>query len=439
MRRVKNGKYPRMNLRPEQNRIGILLVGTILLCVVALAGCTGTDTTTPAIPSTTQGTAGVTDANNRFAFDLYSRLAKDPAYTGNNLFFSPFSLSSALAITYEGARGPTADEIRSVFYFPNDTAALRQGFADMNSGMNNGSAGYTLDTANALWVEKTYPFLTGYISTAAQYYGANATSLDFINRPEESRAIINRWVEQKTQNKIQDLVPAGGITPMTRLVITNAVYFKGTWVTQFDKNTTRETRFRVSPEKTANVKMMQRIDENAVYRYTETDDLQVLALPYAHDSGKELSMLVLLPKDDNLMAAERALDPVNYAGIQNSLVSQRVKIFLPKFRIETTAHLPSTLAAMGMPTAFSGSADFSGMDGTQFLYIEDIIHKTYIDVNEEGTEAAAATAVIMWGKGSVPEEPTVPVFNADHPFLFIIQDDETGAILFMGRVTNPTG
>jgi serpin B len=226
---------------------------------------------------------------------------------------------------------------------------------------------------------------------------------------------------------------------MTRLVITNAVYFKGTWVTQFDKNTTRETRFRVSPEKTANVKMMQRTDENAVYRYTQTDDLQVLALPYAHGGGKELSMLVLLPKDDNLTAAERALDPVKYAGIQNSLVSQRVKIFLPKFRIETTAHLPKTLAAMGMPTAFSGSADFSGMDSSQYLYIEDIIHKAYIDMNEEGTEAAAATAVIMWGKGSVPEEPTVPVFNADHPFLFIIQDDETGAILFMGRVTNPTG
>jgi len=425
----------------------IILVFAAILCIgLSFVILTYQDTqrvssppgTTTAVPA--PGSAKeVADANNRFAFDLYSRLAKDPAYAGSNLFFSPISLSSALAITYEGARGTTADEIRSVFYFPNDTAALRQGFAEMNSGMNNTSAGYTLDTANALWAEKTYPFLPGYISTAAQYYSANATSLDFINRPEESRAIINRWVEQKTKNKIQDLVPAGGITPVTRLVITNAVYFKGTWVTQFDKNTTRDTRFRVSPGKTANVKMMQRTDENAVYRYTETDDLRVLALPYAHDSGKELSMLVLLPKDNNLTSAERALDPVRYAGIQNSLVSQRVKVFLPKFQIETTAHLPKTLAAMGMPTAFSGSADFSGMDGTQFLYIEDIIHKAYIDVNEEGTEAAAATAVIMWGKGVVPEEPPIPVFNADHPFLFIIQDDETGAILFMGRVTNPTG
>jgi serpin B len=442
----------------ERKRTGILVVaGTILLCAVILAGCTGIPgtATTPAISPTTPGPAGVhvsptivpasggakevSDANNRFAFDLYSRFARDPEYSGKNIFFSPISLSSALAITYEGARSTTADEIRSVFYFPKDTAALRQGFIETNTGMNNESAGYTLDMANALWAEKTYPFLPDYINTASQYYSANVTNLDFIGQPEDSRAIINRWAEQKTKNKIQDLVPAGGITSLTRLVITNAISFKGIWAKQFDKNMTHETGFRISPEKTVPVNMMQRTDEDAMYRYVETDDLQVLAMPYAHDGGKEFSLIVILPKGNNLTPAEHALEPVILTGIQNSLVSQRVNVFLPEFQIEAAIHLPKTLADMGMPTAFSDSADFSGMDGTRFLYIRDIIHKAYIDVNEEGTEAAAATAVIMWEKGAGPEEHPVPVFNANHPFLFIIQDNESGTILFMGRVTNPNG
>jgi len=441
----------------EQKKIGMwTIVGTVLLCVIVLAGCTGVPgTTTPTITPTAQDTANthpttttvasvsgsvkdVAEANNRFTFDLYSYLTKDPKYAESNLFFSPFSISSALAITYEGARGMTADEIRSVFHLPNDNAAMRQGFAETNAGINKGSASYILRTANALWAEKTYPFLPGYISIASQYYGANVTNLDFINQPEESRTIINHWVEQKTENKIKDLIPAGVIDPMTRLVITNAVYFKGTWVKQFDKNNTRDADFRVSPEKTVKVSMMQRTDEDAVYRYTETDDIQVLAMPYAHSSGKELSMLVILPKGNNLTAAENVLDLATLSGIQNSSITQRVKVFLPKFKLETEYYLPDTLAAMGMPTAFSSTADFSGMDGTKNLVIGDVIHKAFVDVNEEGTEAAAATAVVM-KLSAVPEERQIPVFNADHPFIFIIQDDETGTILFIGRVMNPAG
>jgi serpin B len=440
----------------EQKKIGLwTTVGTVLLCVIVLAGCTGVpETITPTITPTAQDTVthpttttaasvsgsvkDVAEANNRFTFDLYSYFTKDPDYAENNLFFSPFSISSALAITYEGARGMTADEIRSVFYFPDDTATMRQGFAETNAGINKGSAGYILHTANALWAEKTYAFLPGYTSIASQYYGANVTNLDFINQPEESRTIINHWVEQKTENKIKDLIPAGVIDPVTRLVITNAVYFKGTWVRQFDKNDTQEADFRVSPEKTVKVSMMQRDDENAVYRYTETDDIQVLTMPYAHSNGKELSMLVILPKGDNLTAAEHILDPATLSGIQNSSIQQRVKVFLPKFRLETEYRLSEALAAMGMPAAFSGAADFSGMDGTKNLFIGDVIHKAFVDVNEEGTEAAAATAVVM-KLSAVPEEHPIPVFKADHPFIFIIQDDETGTILFMGRVMNPVG
>jgi len=442
----------------EQKKPGMrTLLGTVLLCVIVLAGCTGIPGTpiTPTITPMTQDTVNtqpttttvasvsgsvkdVSEANNRFTFDLYSNLAKDPEYAGSNLFFSPFSISSALAITYEGAHGTTADEIRSVFHLPSDIAAMRQGFAETNAGINKGSAGYILRTANALWAEKTYPFLPGYISTASKYYGANVTNLDFISQPEESRSIINHWVEQTTENKIKDLIPAGAIDPMTRLVITNAVYFKGTWVRQFDKNNTRDADFRVSPEKTVKVSMMQRTDEDTVYRYTETGDVQVLMMPYAHSSDKGLSMLIILPKGENLTVAENVLDTAGLSGIQNSLIAQRVKVFLPKFKLETEYRLPDTLAAMGMPTAFSSTADFSGMDGTKSLFIGDVIHKAFVDVNEEGTEAAAATAVVM-KLSAAPGEHPIPVFNADHPFVFIIQDDETGTILFMGRVMNPAG
>ena len=191
----------------------------------------------------------VANANNRFAFDLYSRLAKDHEYTESNLFFSPFSLSSALAITYEGAKGKTADEIRSVFYFPENDTARRAGFSGMNAGINSGDPSYSLRTANALWAERTYPFLTEYVGTAERYYGAKTTNLDFKGHPEDSRITINTWVEDKTEDRIRDLIPAGVIDPMTRLVITNAIYFKGDWVKQFDKNKTTDAEFRTAPAK----------------------------------------------------------------------------------------------------------------------------------------------------------------------------------------------
>jgi serpin B len=434
------------------------IVGCVLVLLaitgIAIAGCT---TTTPAQPvsltvrgtptgqpvSGSEGThiasaQAIADANNWFALDLYSRLAADPAYSGSNLFFSPFSISSALAITYEGARGATADEIRLVFHFPADDMARRQGFSEINADINNRSTSYTLRTANALWAEKTCPFLPGYISTAQRYYSANTTNLDFISHPEDSRKTINRWVENKTENNIRDLIPAGVIDPSTRLVITNAIYFKGTWVKQFDRNKTSEENFRIAPDTTVRVRMMQRTDENAVYRYAETGDIQVLEMPYAHGTGKELSMLVILPKGNNLTAAENALDPKILSDIKNSSSSRQVKVYFPKFKLETGYSLPGTLRAMGMRAAFTAAADFSGMDGTKSLFISDVIHKAFVDVNEEGTEAAGATAVVMKRMAVRPED-SVPVFRADHPFLFLIQDTGTGNILFIGRVVNPAG
>jgi serpin B len=434
-----------------------IIVASVLLCMIILAGCTGSpdSTVTPGLIPTQQATTGITqvtsssgpvsgsekniaDANNRFATELYGELAQDPDNDGMNIFFSPFSISSALAITYEGARGTTADEIQSVFHFPLNESERRQGFFRIINGINSGDASYTLRTANALWAEKTYPFLTNYTDTAYRWYDAKTTNLDFINNPEDSRLAINHWVEEKTDNRIKDLIPAGAIDPMVRLVITNAVYFKGTWVNQFDINKTTDADFRVTSEKTTHVPMMERTDENAIFRYTETADLQVLEMPYEHTSGKQLSMLVLLPKNNNLSVAENALDPKALPLITGKLESQRVKVWFPKFKLETEYRLPASLTALGMPAAFSPAADFSGMDGTRNLFISDVIHKAFVEVNEEGTEAAAATAVIMKLSAAQPENP-IPEFRADHPFTFLIQDNETGTILFIGRVVNPSG
>lgn len=438
--------------------IGISVLAVFSLLFVLTAGCTGTAPLPPQSPeptappavtpspvspaATATGSAGdarkVSGANNRFAFEMYSRLVQEDGSRGSNLFFSPYSVSSALAITYEGAKGKTADEIRSVFHFPENETARRGGFSAMNAGINTGDPRYSLRTANALWAEKTFPFLAEYTGTAGNSYGAKITNLDFIGSPEDSRKTINSWVEDKTENRIKDLLPAGVIDSVTRLVITNAIYFKGTWVKQFEKNQTADTEFRAAPGKTMMVPMMQRTDENAVFRYAETDDLQMLSMPYDHTTGKQLSMVILLPRDDSLAMTESLLNESMLSALQQSAESRQVKVYLPKFTVKTKyTEMGRTLAAMGMPTAFSSDADFSGMDGKRDLFISAVIHQAFVDVNEEGTEAAAATAVVMRLAAAPANPEPVPVFRADHPFIFLIQDEETGAILFMGRMVNP--
>jgi serpin B len=246
-------------------------------------------------------------------------------------------------------------------------------------------------------------------------------------------------VEDKTEERIKDLIPAGVIDPMTRLVITNAIYFKGDWVKQFDKNKTTDAEFRTAPGTSVKIPMMQRTDDDAIYLYSENSDLQMLSMPYEHTTGKALSMVILLPRSDNLTITEASLSTGTLTALQQSATSRRVMIYFPKFTLETKYSLPETLGSMGMPTAFTGNADFSGMDGTKDLLISDVIHQAFVAVNEEGTEAAAATAVVMKLAAAPGGADPVPVFRADHPFLFLIQDNETGSILFMGRVMNPTG
>ena len=404
------------------------LLAILVISTLFVFGCTPPPgkTLMDATGVTAENVNLVVGANNQFAFDLYAKYKSNDG----NIFFSPYSISSALAMTYEGARGQTAQEMAAVFHFPQDSSEMRPAFAQEYNNINAPGKPYKLSTANALWAQQDYMFLDSYFTTIGNYYGGKVTNLDFAGDTEKSRVTINKWVEAQTNDKIKDLIPPGEIGTMTRLVLTNAIYFKGTWVWQFDKKDTHEADFRVSPEKTVKAQMMAITGEKARFNYGETKTMQILELPY---SGNELSMIVLLPKNENLdTLSTLRLEDLRVA--KGQMLETNVKVYLPKFKFETKYFMADDLAEMGMPTAFSGSADFSGMTGAQDLYISQVIHQAFVDVNEEGTEAAAATAVIMNKMTAVMST----VFNADHPFIFLIQEKATGNILFMGRVTDPT-
>lgn len=377
--------------------------------------------------STVEGIKSVVTANNQFAFELYSEYKSKEG----NIFFSPYSISTALAMTYEGARGKTAEEIQSVFHFPEENVR-RPAFAKLYNEINKKDKKYQLNTANALWAQKDFQFLSEYFNIVEKYYGGKVTNLDFVGETEKSRLTINKWVEEQTNNKIKDLIPLGILDSMTKLVLTNAIYFKGTWVYQFDKKDTKELDFKVTSENIVKVPMMYLNNEEAKFNYAETNNLQVLEMLY---KGEELSMLILLPKD-NLGSLEKNLDAKKIEEYRNMLKAEYIEaIYLPKFKFETKYFMADTLKEMGMPTVFSDSADFSGMTGKRDLFISQVIHQAFVEVNEEGTEAAAATAVIM--EKGISVGPRTPVFRADHPFIFIIQEKATGNILFLGRVINP--
>ncbi|UCD03495.1 MAG: serpin family protein [Candidatus Woesearchaeota archaeon] len=415
--------------------IGIVIFAIVLSCVLYLTnfevgtGDIGSGTGTSRlsdIGATVGSVESIVEANNLFALEYYSEIKDD----GGNIFFSPYSISTALAMVYEGAKGQTAEEIVDVFHFPEDNDARRPSFARIYNEINKENKSYALSTANALWAQKDYTFLESYLKTMETYYGGKVTNLDFVEDTENSRQTINKWVEEQTNDKIKNLIPKGFLHDMTRLVLTNAIYFKGTWVKQFDEKNTREEDFTTS-EGSVKAEMMRLTGEEAKFSYAETDKLQVLELPY---DGNDLSMLILLPKDD-LASIENEFTVENLNKWKNMLENQRVDIYIPKFTFETKYFMSNDLKKMGMTVAFSENADFSGMDGTRMLFIDFVIHQAFVEVNEEGTEAAAATGVGM-ALTSLPIEQKV--FRADHPFIFIIQDRETGNILFIGRMSNPS-
>ena len=371
----------------------------------------------------------VVEGNNAFAFALYGQLRN----RNGNLFFSPESISTALAMAYAGARGNTASEMAKTLHFTLPQPQLNLAMGALLSDLNAVHDGYQLTVANALWAQQGYTFLDAFLQLLKTDYGAGLNQVDFKGATEAARLTINRWVEQKTQDKIKDLLQPGTLAPSTRLVLTNAIYFKGDWQTQFDKAHTRDEDFYPSQTQTKKVAFMHR---ESSFSYFDGGTFQLLEIPY---KSKELSLVVLLPKDrSGLPALEQSLTASNTQQWLSQVVQRdKVIVALPKFKSTQQFELGGTLGAMGMAQAFSGSADFSGMTGKRDFAISEVIHKAYIDVNEEGTEAAAATAVgfrALAMRGPV-EQP--PVFRADHPFIFLIRDNRSSSILFMGRMADP--
>jgi serpin B len=375
--------------------------------------------------SSYEGLANLTDATNLFALEMFANLSGD----GGNVFFSPYSMEAAFAMLYEGARGRTADEIRSVFHFTHNDTARRSSFAALYNRYNLESQDYALRTANAVWVQKNYPVLAEYLDVLASYYMASARNVDFIGAAEQARKTINDWVAAQTGGLITELFPKGTLDGSTRLALTNAIYFKGDWLTKFDSSKTKSADFHLDPNRTVQAKMMTIPSKgNIKFNCAETTGLEILELPY---EGNRLSMLVLLPDGASTTALEDMLSPDNLSEWRSLLHPREIVVQLPRFEIKCKYDLEEPLKQMGMPSAF-GPADFSGINGGHDLFVQTAVHQAYIKVNEEGTEAAAATGIgVSMG--------VISSFVADHPFIFLIQDRETGNILFMGRVADPTG
>lgn len=369
--------------------------------------------------------------NNAFALALYAKLAGEKG----NLFISPASISTALGMTYAGARGETEAEMAKTLRFTLGQSKLHPALGTYIRRLNAGGekAAYELRAANRLWGQKGYGFLQPFLDIASIHYGAGLAELDFAGDPEAARATINQWADESTRGKIKDLLDPTVIKPTTRLVLTNAIYFKGTWVSQFDKADTADEPFLVDGARKTPAPTMHK--RNGSFKFAEQDGVAALEMPY---TGGALSMVILLPsKPNGLRELEKKLSPESLDAWARSLSPEKVDVAVPRFTLTRAVELSAVLSAMGMPSAFGPKADLSGLSGKTDLFISAVVHKAFVDVNEEGTEAAAATAVVTGRKNGHSKPPRV--FKADHPFVFVIRDVTTGSILFLGRVTDPKG
>lgn len=414
-----------------------------LMALVILTGLLGCQKTVNEGKTSTE--VEMTDAeilskgNGEFALDVYQHLKVNDG----NLFYSPYSISSALAMTYMGARGNTEQQMTETLHFKLSQEELHPAFTTLSQTLasrgDNAAAqdnkGFILRNVNALWGQKDFPFKSEFLKGLEDSYQAGLKTMDFVQEPEESRITINDWVSQQTEEKIKDLIPPGGVNPLTRLVLTNAIYFKANWFYQFNRQFTEEGEFNLSGGNQVTVIMMKQTES---FNYTQGKNYQAAELPY---QGSKLSMLILLPAKGQFDGFEKSLD---YRRLQNILddlkdekpANRKVRLTMPKFEFTSDFKLKQILTEMGMPEAFdAGAADFSGMTDEGPLWIDDVIHKAFVAVDENGTEAAAATAVIMMG--GAPGQPEIVDFTMDRPFIFLIRDIETDTILFMGRVVNP--
>ncbi|MEK2646579.1 serpin family protein [Bdellovibrio sp. BCCA] len=371
--------------------------------------------------------------NNEFAFDLYKKVAaKD-----GNVFFSPYSISAALAMTSAGAKGKTLQEMNKVLYL---SAKAHDEFQSLEKDIN-AAEGYKLTVANSVWVEKSDSFKEPFQEIVKTKYNAHFEALDFKNQPDPSRLIINKWVEQKTQDKIKDLLPPGSIkggeTDYTGLVLANAIYFKGDWQAKFKKENTSDREFHVSAKETQKTSFM---NIKSRFHYAEDEKFQVLEMPY---EGGDVSMVVFLPrKGKDLHKLMPKFDSKYFAKILQKITdspTSDVIVALPKFKHELSLELKPVLQKMGMPLAFTRKADFTSIRDLkpgESLFIDQVYHKAFVAVDEKGTEAAAATAVVMSTLGAaLPMK--VYEFIADHPFMYAIYHKKSGSILFLGRYAKP--
>lgn len=384
---------------------------------------------TPSISSFKQYPAAessidVVNAANQFAFELYGQYKN----TNSNIFFSPYSIFAALGMTYEGAGGKTAQEMRSVFHFPADSQLRLSSMAKLYSELNPQKSSYQLSVANALWAQNAFPFNADYLKVIQTYYNGKAANLDFVGDPEGSRQTINNWVSQKTNSKIPELFAKNTINGTVRLALTNAVYFKGNWAKQFKASNTQQKDFTTASGSKIQCSMMDQTDS---FKYSETADYQAIEMPYENN---DLSMVVILPKTGKMESLENDLSIDKLSQIKNLFQIEKVNVYFPKLKFNAEYNINNTLKTMGMSSAFDqGQADFSGITGKKDLYIGLVIHKSYIDVNEEGAEAAAATGIAMTNMAAArPSEPKI--FNADHPFIFAIIHNQSSSILFLGKV-----
>ncbi|XP_025932491.1 serpin B6-like [Apteryx mantelli] len=373
-------------------------------------------------------------ANTTFALDLLRKLCENKST--QNIFFSPFSISSALSMIFLGSKGNTEAQIAKVLSLSKAEDA-HNGYQLLLSEINNPNTKYTLRTANRLYGEKTFKFLSSFTESSQKFYHAGLEQTDFVNSSENSRKQINGWVEEKTEGKIQNLLTEGILNSMTRLVLVNAIYFKGNWESQFNKEGTEERPFKINKNESKPVQMMYKKGE---FNMTYNGDFRtkILELPYVDN---ELSMIILLPDaiQDGSTGLESLERELTYEKLMEWINPERmdyteVKVSLPRFKLEEKYDLKPILSSMGMPDAFDVmKADFSGISSGNELVLSEVVHKSFVEVNEEGTEAAAATAGVMMLRCAM----IVPEFTADHPFLFFIRHNKTSSILFCGRFCSP--
>ncbi|XP_071764340.2 leukocyte elastase inhibitor-like isoform X5 [Centroberyx gerrardi] len=384
----------------------------------------------------------LTEANTSFSLALFKKLSEDDK-TGN-VFYSPFSISSALAMVLLGARGNTATQMSEVFFGCPQSLNVQKvqedvhvGFNKLMSELNKPEAPYALSLANRLYGEKSYQFVEDFLAETKKHYNAELESVDFKTSPEAARNNINSWVEKQTQDKIKEVLVQGVVDNMTRLVLVNAIYFKGNWDKKFKEDRTKDTQFRLNKKDTKPVKMMHQTNEFPL-TFIPKANCQILEMPY---KGKDLSMLIFLPNDmeDGTTGLEKLEKKLTYEKFvewtrPDMMNTVEVQVGLPRFKMEEKYDLKKILSSMGMVDAFDiGMSDFSGMSPANDLVLSKVVHKAFVEVNEEGTEAAAATAAtIRFCSYTVPT-----IFMADHPFLFFIRHNPSMSVLFAGRFCSP--